>query len=293
MKKYRGSPYSIGIQSQRGCRFGCIFCNNRTISGDFSRLRSSKKVADEIELVANEYGVDSFFFADAYFNFPIDYCRRLCREIISRKLNIRWSAEFNPEFLNSKFIDEAIRAGCDSFNFSPEGSTNETMKLLGVSCSLDAVYRSIELAKKTSGVGYGYSFFYDLPSHNGEHVVGLTNLASKLMCTLREKLTYLSITKIRIYPYTKMYEIALKQKKITKANDLIYPIHYESENRLHPSSIVPLIVFKSNDKIRRIFRFLPNYSSKPTSLKTRVSPSCQCNYPTPQKADETPRLDED
>ena len=91
------------MQSKRGCVFGCIFCPSRSIWGCSFRLRSPKKVADEIEMLVNDFGITSFSFAESVFNSPIDYSRKLCQEIINRKLDVKWAAAFNPAFINSEF----------------------------------------------------------------------------------------------------------------------------------------------------------------------------------------------
>jgi radical SAM superfamily enzyme YgiQ (UPF0313 family) len=253
-EKYKKYPFSVGVQSKRGCVFGCVFCSSRLIWGCSLRLRPPDKVVDEIEMLANDFGLQSFSFAESIFNFPLSYSRELCKEIVRRKLEIKWAAAFNPAFMNRPFAEEAVKAGCDLFSFSPDGASNNSMRLLGKDFGMASVEKTIALARQTDGFNVGYSFLYDLPDYNGEHVLGLFRLASKMTASLGSKLRFLSFSKLRIFPNTPLYETALNHGKIEKNSDLLFPTYYESDSPINPASLLPnalrgsLIVF---DKARR------------------------------------------
>ena len=254
IEKYKKYPYSVGVQSKRGCVFGCVFCSSRLIWGCSLRLRPPEKVADEIEMLANDFGVQSFSFAESVFNFPLPYSRKLCSEINKRKLDIKWTAAFNPAFINRPFVEEAVKAGCDLFSFSPDGASNNSMRLLGKDFNVDSVEKTIALAKKIDGFNVGYSFLYDLPDYNGEHILGLLRLVTKMASSLGSKLRFLSFSKMRIFPHTLLYKTALDHGKIETQTDLLFPTYYESHSPLNPASLLPnvlrgsLIIF---DKAKR------------------------------------------
>lgn len=242
LEKYKEYAYSVGVQPKRGCGLGCIFCPNRLIWGCSFRFRSPIKVVDEIEILANDLGFASFSFADPAFNYPLRYSRKLCRELIRRKLDIKWIAAFNPAFINRPFMEEAVKAGCELFSFSPDGASNNSMWLLGKKLRVDSVEKTIILARKTNGANVGYSFLYDLPNYNGEHVLGLTRLVTKMLSSLGPKLRFLSFSKIRIYPHTLIYEMALKRGKINRSTDLLYPVYYESDSKISLASLMPNVM---------------------------------------------------
>lgn len=130
IEKYLGSPYSFGVNTSRGCGDGCIFCPIKVMMGDSFRIRSPKKVVDEIEILVNDFGVTSFNFADELF-IPPDHSRGICRELINRKLGITWQAAFHPLFINKSIMEEALKAGCTLFDFSPDGASNNALRFLG------------------------------------------------------------------------------------------------------------------------------------------------------------------
>jgi radical SAM superfamily enzyme YgiQ (UPF0313 family) len=254
LAKYRDHPFSIGVQSSRGCAFGCIYCLHRFLMGSRYRLRSPKKVVEEIEDLFSQYGIESFYFVDPVFNVPFDHARSICEEIKRRKLEIRWEACFRPDFLNLKFMKEAIDAGCRLFDFSPDGASNEAMQVLGKGLEVRDVEKTIQWASRIEGASVAYEFVYDLPSGNREHMLGLTRLFPKIMYRCRNKLRYLTLTKMRIYPHTPLYKIAREQGKIDADTDLIPPVHYESHSSKNIGNVLPFLLRGSSTIYTEIFK---------------------------------------
>jgi len=238
LAKYGKNTTAIGVQSKRGCGFGCIYCLHSFFMGEFCRLRSPRKVVDEIEELVNKHGVKAFNFVDSVFNSPLNHARKICREIKNRKLNIKWEACFRPDLVNADFVGEAVRAGCLLFDYSPDGASDGAMKALGKNLEVKDVEKTLALISKIGDAKVMYDFMYDLPYNNSEHVQGLIRLLPRIMLKCREKLRGLSLTKMRIFPHTKLYLIALQQGKISRETDLLYPTHYECS---HPRSLEDLI----------------------------------------------------
>lgn len=246
INQYRGNPYATGVQSKRGCCFKCIYCLHQFFMGNSYRLRTPRKVVGEIEELVDKYGVNSFYFTDPVFNFPLDHGRKICREIIRRKISVRWEAAFRPESMNAEFMKEAVKAGCQLFDFSPDGASNEAMQALGKDFRLEHVERTIDLISRTEGANVTYEFLYDLPSNNAQHVAGLLRLFPKIMLRCRSKLRSLTLSKMRIYPHTPLYRLALQQGKIDENTDLIYPVHYESKTSINTTNILPYLLRDSS-----------------------------------------------
>lgn len=239
--RYKNEPVAMGIQSKRGCGFECIYCLHRFIMGRNYRLRSPKKVVDEIEELVTEHGIQNFYFADPVFNFPFNHGQKICSEIIKRKLDISWEAAFRPDFINARYMETAIKAGCRLFDFSPDGASNGALRALGKNLTVNHIEKTIDLTQRIENACVAYEFVYDLPSNNAEHIVGLMRLFPKIMLIANTKLRYLTLTKMRIFPGTPLYEIALKEGKIRDESDLLYPVHYEAPS----SDILPKLALGS------------------------------------------------
>ena len=228
MSEYAQFPYSMGVESKRGCAFNCVHCLYPCLQGNHVLLRSPKKVVDEIEKLVNNYSIEHFFFVDPIFNFPFNHGRKICQDIVKRNLDIKWRAWFRSDFMNAKFMGDALNAGCDLFDFSPDGACNEAMAVLGKNMDIRDVLRTINTIGKIENAKVGYNFMYDLPKANMKQLIGLTRIVTKISRTCRNKLQYIALTRLRIYPNTPLYNIAMMDGQINEYTDLISPVYYTS-----------------------------------------------------------------
>jgi len=245
IREYQKKPYTIGVQTKRGCGFNCIYCPSKFLAGSRYRLRSPKKVVDEIEQLLNTYDLNSYFFVDSTFNHPYEHSRKICQELIKRKLEASWSAEFATAFMNEGFMREAVKTGCRLFYFSPDGASDRALKFLGKNTRVEHIEKTISLARSVEGANVGYGFVYDLPRYNSEHVAGLARLVPRMILELREKLYLVSLTKIRIYPRTQLYDLAVREGRISQSADILYPVYYSAASRLSVENIIPELLRKS------------------------------------------------
>ncbi len=255
LSKYPKTSYSMGIQSSRGCSFRCIYCIQRFLMGSCYRLRAPSKVVDEIEMLVNQHGINGFYFVEPVFNVPFDHARSILAEIKKRKLDIEWEACFRPDFMNEKLMKQAVDTGCQLFDFSPDGASNEALKILNKDLEIHDVEKTISLVRKIENAKVAYEFVYDLPYGNKNHVIGLTKLYPKIISQCRNKLQYLTSTKMRIYPHTSLYNIALKQRKISEHTDLLYPVHFESSSK-NPWNLVPFLLKGSQFLSQKCYQYL-------------------------------------
>ncbi|PVX24839.1 MAG: hypothetical protein CW716_09305, partial [Candidatus Bathyarchaeum sp.] len=95
--------------------------------------------------------------------------------------------------------------------------------------------------KKLENAKVAYEFVYDIPYGNRKHVMGLSKLVPKIISKCRNKIQYLTFTKMRIYPHTRLYDIALRQHKITEQTNLLNIVHFESSSK-NPWNLVPFLL---------------------------------------------------
>jgi len=62
MRRYTDVPFTIGVQTKRGCVLKCIHCSDRYLLGENLRLRNPGVVVDEIEQLVKESGVKTLIF---------------------------------------------------------------------------------------------------------------------------------------------------------------------------------------------------------------------------------------
>lgn len=236
ISKYSGGA-ATGIQTKRGCKFNCVYCLHSYYMGSNYRVRNPNQVVDEIETLIDNYNIKNFYFADPVFNYPAEHGREICREIIRRKLDVSWEACFRPDYINKNYLQDALDAGCRLFDFSPDGASDNALRVLGKGHNVACVEKSIELISQQEGIKVAYEFMSSIPQYNSEHVLGLMGLVPKILSQCREKLSYLSIARMRIYPHTTLHKIALKEGKVSKQTNLLQPVYYETKS-LHNFEMV-------------------------------------------------------
>ncbi len=178
---YRKIPHSIGIQTRRGCVFNCAYCTYPYLQGNCLRVRSPKKVVDEIENIVDNYGIDHFFFADTIFNYPFEHARQICREILKRKLSIRWSAWFRENYINRNFIVEAQKSGCIGFEFSPDGASQTALNILHKDLTVGDIKRVCELMHEVEEARVIFNFLRNTPGENLKSISDFHKLSHGLL----------------------------------------------------------------------------------------------------------------
>jgi anaerobic magnesium-protoporphyrin IX monomethyl ester cyclase len=235
---------AMGVQTKRGCRFRCVYCGTGHRDGFIYRMRKPKCVVDEIEAIVTKYGVTDFYFADSVFNFPAQHGREICREIIRRKLDITWEACFRPDYLSRRYMQEAVHAGCRLFDFSPDGASDGAMQVMGKDHDVDCVRKTAEWTRQIQGAKVAYEFMKSVPQCNIEHLLGLMRLVPELISQCRERLSYISFSRMRIFPNTPLHDLALKEGQISHEDDLLTPRHYKAKS--HRIESIAIAAFRAS-----------------------------------------------
>lgn len=226
IRNYNESSYSIGVQTKRGCCFRCAYCTYPFLQGRDIRLRSPKRVVNEIENLVDFYDIQVVFFADNVFNFPLDHARGIVRELMKRKLKIRWRGWFRESYVNKRFIIEARDSGCDLLEFSPDGASQMALDVLQKDVKIQDIVKAYELANEVADIRVAYNFMCNVPGENFETVADFYKFLFKIVTKSWRKLDWIGLTNIRIYPHTRIHQIAFKEGHINERTDLLTPTFY-------------------------------------------------------------------
>lgn len=159
----------LNVQTKRGCKFSCIYCTYPKIEGKKIRLRSPEKVVNEMEDIVSKTGIRHFFIVDSIFNHPADHASAICREIIKRLLDIKWSCYCSPAGMTPKLIELMLRAGCTGIEFGTDSLNDETLRLLGKGFTSKNVSEVSGLCKEM-GLKFCHFIFIGAPSDTLQRV---------------------------------------------------------------------------------------------------------------------------
>jgi radical SAM superfamily enzyme YgiQ (UPF0313 family) len=219
-QKYLQKGILINLRAKRGCPFKCIYCTTSQIEGHEMQLRTPRLVVDELEALTRDYGARDFYFTDNIFNYPVSHAEAICHEIISRRMEVRWSCIANPCTLSKDLLQLMRKAGCCSLSIGNESGSPSMLKNLRKNFTVEQVTEACRLCH---GLGIEYTCFLLLggPGENRKTVEESVLLMEKL------KPTHLSINiGIRIYPNTELEKIARKDGIISSQDSLIFPSFY-------------------------------------------------------------------
>lgn len=202
-----GDRYNFGfIASSRGCPYDCIFCSQRSISGQKFRYVPTHLVIDEIDLLLNRYGQTHVNFVDDNFTANKPRVRQLCEEMIRRKFSEKatFDCQTRADAVNEEVLILLKNAGFRLINFGLETSSERLMILLN---KRETVQQNIDAVRLSKRLGFGVSgtFIFGLPSETREDRWQAYRLAKEL------DLDYVRFNNATPYPGTRLYEIAQEE----------------------------------------------------------------------------------
>jgi radical SAM superfamily enzyme YgiQ (UPF0313 family) len=225
VEKYKKYRDAIGIETKRGCSLTCIYCIYPFLNGRQYRLRDHVVVVDEIECLLNKHRIERFMFVDSVFNIPKKHAEDICREIIKRKLNVRWSAWFNEKNIDREFLVLLKEAGCDNLIFSPDGFSDDVLSKLGKNLTKQDILETYRILEREIGVEINYNFFKNPPGQSLRNLFLMALFIIKAKMKLKKRVHF-EFNSLRIEPHTKLHEIALKEGIIKISDNLLFPKYY-------------------------------------------------------------------
>lgn len=125
---------SQGLEVNRGCPFNCTYCNVPQYKEKLISF-SARRVADELEYLAEEGGFFMFKFSNSNIMFMhAEWIRELCEEIIRRGMNdyLDWNAYHHPSIIAGLDVEDyklMSRAGSNTIIFGVQSFDKKLLKI--------------------------------------------------------------------------------------------------------------------------------------------------------------------
>jgi radical SAM superfamily enzyme YgiQ (UPF0313 family) len=182
-------------------------------------------VVDEIEELVHVYKVRQFFFCDQIFNIPVHHAIDICKELVDRRLDVRWSAWFNEHrrTLPDELMVWLKKAGCGLLSFSPDHVDDRMLKNLDKNFRYVDMLYTVDVARR-HGMDVEYSFFLNSPGEDTRSLLAILRFLAYARWQLGPRLrlfTLLLLQPIRIYPHTRLAELARAEGLLPEGHDLI------------------------------------------------------------------------
>jgi radical SAM superfamily enzyme YgiQ (UPF0313 family) len=225
LDRYRryGSP--VQIQTKRGCALRCSYCTYNTIEGKQYRLINPKRVADEIEILVKETGINHVEFADSIFNIPLSHAKAVLREVISKNLDLKLhTMGLSPASVDEELLDLMKSAGFNEVDIGAESACDSILESLSKNFKRSDVISTANLLKKRK-IPVTWFIMLGALAETRETVLETLNTMGRLAS--KWDLVFVS-TGVRVYNGSPLAEEIRK-----------HDIHCTSDNFLHPVKIEP------------------------------------------------------
>lgn len=218
IEKYSYSPAIsekpfLVLTSSKGCPFTCsYYCAYGMIQGSKYRIRSAKKVFNDIVTLKRKYKIKGIQFRDPTFGINKKQVEDLCNMLIKEKVNIKFGIETRLDLLDKKILSLMYRAGLRNINVGIETVNEEISKIN--KRQLIRVDHQEEIIKFCERIGIKISAFYilGLKGDTKETIKNTINYAIKLNTNVAQ------FTVSIPYPGTKYYD-ELLSKNIIEEDD--------------------------------------------------------------------------
>ncbi|MFH1285269.1 MAG: radical SAM protein [Candidatus Micrarchaeota archaeon] len=196
----------IGIFASRGCPFQCSFCC-KAMPGMIYRMRSAKKVVDEIELLAKKFKMKRVYFSDESFTLIKEFVLEICEELKKRKLSVEWGIETRAEFISEELARAMKSAGCFRVDIGMETADAELLKKINKGNKVEDIERAVKILK-ANGIEARLFTIIGLP---GENEKTINNTLAFLARTAPHDIGSLLATP---YPGTALFAQGIEEGKI-------------------------------------------------------------------------------
>lgn len=205
-----------------GCAFNCLYCDDPATQGRQWRMRSPERVADELEILEKDLGLGMTFFTDAVFNTPVDHAKAVCRELMRRKLTIRWICLANPINADEELLALMRDAGCATVVLSCDSGSDRMLHVLNKGFSKADTIRATDIMERL-GLAYSLCFLLGAPGEDKrsvEETLGFLDDRRPTDASLN--------VGIRILPNTSLRDMAVAEGVIAADDTLMEPRFYLS-----------------------------------------------------------------
>jgi anaerobic magnesium-protoporphyrin IX monomethyl ester cyclase len=250
---YPDTKYSpaFPVYSSRGCPGKCAFCLQHYVSGRKLRLRSAKKVADELEHLIEKYGAREIHFWDDMFSTNKKHVFEVRDEIKARKIKIpiAFPAGIRVDTATPEVLEAMKEMGGYSVAFGVESGVQEILDQCKKGITVDEVRAAVKNAKKI-GLETWCFFMVGLPGDSWDTVRKTIDFALELNPDV------VKFHVFKPFPGSEFYTMMKEKNLILDFDPEKYAIHTYPIHRTEKMSAEE--IFQAQQEAYRRFYFRPS-----------------------------------
>ncbi len=204
---YRNLP-ATNMLATRGCPGACVFCNSAFTT---LRTRDPVKVAEQIKMLAENYGIRQIQFYDDTFTVMKKFVLKFCQKMVEFNLDVSWNAYIRGDCFSDQLASAMKSAGCHQVILGIETGNEKIAERMGKPISKERYYEAMKIAKN-NGLEVRGSFIIGHMDETWETMEDTLNFALDLDCDLLQ----LGIN--TPYPGTQLYKEAIERNMLIHQN---------------------------------------------------------------------------
>ncbi|MEV4915843.1 radical SAM protein [Streptomyces tirandamycinicus] len=159
---------SAYLVASRGCYASCTFCSIHQIYGDHNVVRRSpESIADEMQSIKDNFGVNRFSFVDDLFIMPspngIRWVHDFCDLLTERKLEVNFYAEMRADTIEKSLVKRLMDVGMHRLFIGAESGVDSVLVRWDKGTTVEDNNRALrelrEVGMAPHQINFGYIMF--------------------------------------------------------------------------------------------------------------------------------------
>lgn len=242
------------LETSRGCTYGCVYCSKCTFKRQF-RKKSVERVVKDIEQMLRA-GFKEIHILDDMFSTDLERAKKICDEIINRKLCFTWSLinGIRVDRVDEELLKKLKQAGCYRIAFGVESGDESVLKIINKGITLPKIRMAFKLANKVGIESVAFCMM-GLPGDTKESMQKTIDLMKEVKPTMPKTSILLPL------PGTPLFEEWDKKGLILTKKWEDYSFHSSKRVYRHPN-LTDEEIFTYYKKFWRELMLSPNFLLK-------------------------------
>lgn len=256
---WSSDSYFMALDVGRGCPFNCTFCSSSYFWRRRYRLKSPKRIVEDMLYHYHKYGMRSFAFSHDAFTINMKMVDQICDEIIATGIDFKWYCSTRFNCLSRELLLKMKRSGLMRIELGIETGSERMQKLTKKNLDLSQVRELVDFMLK-SGIRVGVFFMFGFPEETEED---LAQTLDMMFSMLDAGVHYTSLSLLRFNPASeltvKYFDQLVMDPSIKSLKRGIYGYDEEAEVIAANKAVFPFY-YHLDTPLRREFQYLPHFN---------------------------------
>jgi hypothetical protein len=160
---------SVALEVGRGCPFSCTFCSTSPYFRRQYRLKSPKRIIDQMRSIHHAYGIEEFNLIHDAFTAHRGKVIEFCEALQKSGEKFRWSCSARTDCVDEELLRMMAKAGCIGIFFGVETGSPRIQQAIGKMLDLDQALAAIRCTEDC-GMGSTVSLITGFPDESPEEL---------------------------------------------------------------------------------------------------------------------------